>query len=604
MGVARESLFSLAAAPAGPWRRRALRLLGPHLERWLGLDWLDRVYRARPAECQGAAFVSWLLGHLNVRVIVEESDLRHVPQSGPAVVVANHPFGGIEGLVLAQLLLSRRPDVKLFANYFLGRIPELRELFLLVDPFGGSESVGRNLAALRAATRWLEQGGALAVFPAGEVASLDLRRRRVEDPAWRPAVGALVRRARSPVVPVYFPGRNSGTFQALGLIHPRARTALLAREMERRCGRSIEARIGSPVPYRQLADHASAGELIEYLRSRTYILSERVPAGAGPVQPRGTPSHAAPIAAGSGAAALAREVERLPAERLLVEAGGEAVYVAAADEIPQLLREIGREREICFREVGEGTGRDTDLDGFDRTYLHLFAWSRENRELVGAYRLGLTDVLLRDQGRDGLYTSTLFAYKPRLFESMGPAIEMGRSFITSRYQKSYAGLLLLWKGIGQFVMRHPRYATLFGPVSISAEYRSASQRLLVAFLEQNRYAHEWARWVRPRTPTRPDRSGGYRLAPTQLRDLDDVSTFISEIEADHKGVPILLKQYLKLGGRLLGFNVDPAFSNVLDVLIMVDLRRTDRKILARYMGREGAERFQSLCHPPSHSRAS
>jgi putative hemolysin len=311
-----------------------------------------------------------------------------------------------------------------------------------------------------------------------------------------------------------------------------------------------------------------------------------------------------PVAAQPSAAILAAEVERLPAENLLVDAGNEAVYVATAREIPNLLCEIGRQREITFREVGEGTGRESDLDEFDWTYRHLFVWSRENREVIGAYRLGLTDSILRARGLDGLYTSTLFAFKPRLFEAMGPAIETGRSFIRSEYQRSYAGLMLLWKGIGQFVLRHPAHATLFGPVSISADYRSASQRLIVSFLEQNKYAHEWSRWVRPRTSTRPGRVDGYALSPDQLRDLDDVSSFIAEIEADHKGVPILLKQYLKLGGRLLGFNVDPEFANVLDVLIMVDLRRTERKILGRYMGREGAARFLSGHHSGSQSRAS
>jgi putative hemolysin len=280
------------------------------------------------------------------------------------------------------------------------------------------------------------------------------------------------------------------------------------------------------------------------------------------------------------------------------------VYFAAAHEIPQLLREIGRERERTFREVGEGTGRELDLDVFDRSYLHLFVWSRANRELVGAYRIGRSDDLLREQGLGGLYTSTLFAYKPRLFESMGPALEMGRSFIRPEYQRSYVGLLLLWKGIGQLVQREPRYATLFGPVSISADYRSASQRLLVAFLEQNRYVHEWSRWVRPRCPAGRELHRGLPFGPGRLADLEDVSSFISEIEADQKGVPILLRQYLKLGGRLLGFNVDPDFSNVLDVLIMVDLRRTDEKILARYMGREGASAFLAHHRLPEEIRSS
>jgi putative hemolysin len=461
-----------------------------------------------------------------------------------------------------------------------------------------------NAGALRRALGWLEEGGALAIFPAGEVAHLDPWRRTVEEPAWLPTAATLVKRTRCPVVPLFFPGRNGWLFQVAGLLHPRLRTAMLGREMLRRRGTTIEARVGNPIPFKQLERLTDSEELTAYLRSRTCILRERDPIPERAVQPRATPFQARPIAAPMPDRILAEEVAGLPAESLLVEAGSEAVYVAAAAEIPALLREIGRQREISFREVGEGTGREIDLDRFDRSYLHLFAWDRRDRKLIGAYRLGRTDVLLGDRGLEGLYTTTLFAYRPRLFEAMGPGLEMGRSFIRAEYQKSYAALLLLWKGIGRFVVRDPRYATLFGPVSISADYRSASQRLIVSFLEQNKYAHEWSRWVRPRSLTRPGRADGYGLSPSQLRDLDDVSSFISEIEADQKGIPILLKQYLRLGGRLLGFNVDPEFSNVLDVLIMVDLRRTDRKILARTMGRDGMARFLEAHHPGSRSRAS
>jgi len=270
------------------------------------------------------------------------------------------------------------------------------------------------------------------------------------------------------------------------------------------------------------------------------------------------------------------------------------VFVARAAAIPNVLREIGRLREVTFRDVGEGTGREIDLDAYDPSYLHLFLWNRAAREVVGAYRLGPTDEILAAAGVDGLYTASLFRYDARLFEAMGPALEMGRSWVRTEHQKSYVGLMLLWKGIGEFVGRNPKYATLFGPVSISADYRSLSQKLIVAFLERNRNLTAWTRWVRPTNPFREARRPGTPRGPANLTDLDDVSTFISEIESDQKGVPILLKQYLKLDGRLLSYNVDPDFANVLDVLILVDLRRTPEKALQRYMGRTNMQRFRAF----------
>jgi len=309
------------------------------------------------------------------------------------------------------------------------------------------------------------------------------------------------------------------------------------------------------------------------------------------MQPRRTPSASATLIEPVDRALLDAEVAALPPKDLLAGSGSQEAWIIDGDSSPALLREIGRLRELTFRDAGEGTGRELDLDHFDKKYQHLFIWHREDREVVGAYRIGCTDTLLAEHSLEGLYTSTLFRDHTKLFEAMGTALEMGRSFIQPRYQKSFAGLLLLWKGIGRFVVQNPKCTTLFGPVSISADYRSSSQQLMAAFLKQNTYHHPWSKWVHPRSPFKGRPSRVIRRGVGDLRDLEEVSRFIAEIEADHKGMPILLRQYLKLGGRLLGFNVDPDFSDVLDVLVMVDLRKTPIKTLARYMGRDGAAAF-------------
>lgn len=588
MSLRHDRVFSLDWPRFEPARRA--------LDRVVGLAELDRMYGDLPAGVTGGAFLAWTLDRLGVSVRVADAELSRIPAQGPVVVVANHPFGGIEGIALARALLLVRPDVKLFANFLLGRIPQLRDLLLFVDPFARRGSAHVNASALRGALRWLSRGGLLAVFPAGEVASIDLAARRVADPAWSPTIAGLARRSGATAIPVFFPGRNRAFFQIAGLIHPALRTALLPRELLARRASSIELRVGTPVPPARLSEFATDDRAIAYLRDRTEILAERADRrfDHGAIQPRRTPVSAAPVVPAVPAAELAAEVAALPEAAHLIASDDLHVYVARAHSIPRILREIGRLREVTFRDVGEGTGREIDLDAFDAAYWHLFLWNRTGQEVVGAYRLGPTDEIVAASGIGGLYTASLFKYDPRLFEAMGPALEMGRSFIRTEHQKTYTGLMLLWKGIGEFVGRHPRYATLFGPVSISADYRSLSQRLIVAFLERNRKLTRLADWVRPRNPFREARRPGASLSPAHLTDLEEVSSFISEIEADQKGVPILLKQYLRLDGRLLGYNVDPDFASVLDVLIVVDLRQTAPKALQRYMGRENLERFRAF----------
>ena len=299
-----------------------------------------------------------------------------------------------------------------------------------------------------------------------------------------------------------------------------------------------------------------------------------------------------PVVAAIPQTLLKAEVEALPAEQRLVASGHFLVQYARAEQIPWCLQEIGRLREITFRAAGEGTGKASDVDLFDAYYLHLFAWDAQAEAIVGAYRMGLTDEILVRYGKRGLYTQSLFRYGPRLLETISPAIEFGRSFVRAEYQRSFSPLLLLWRGIGRFLLRSPQYAVLFGPVSISSSYAPLSRQLMVDYLKTNNIEADLARHVKARRPfrgRRPTAWDGVELA--DLKDIEDLSRAIARIERDNKGVPVLLKQYLKLGGRLLGFNADEQFSDALDGLIMVDLRASEPRVLARYMGEDGAAAF-------------
>jgi putative hemolysin len=287
---------------------------------------------------------------------------------------------------------------------------------------------------------------------------------------------------------------------------------------------------------------------------------------------------------------LVEEIDRLSAKPL-AEADGLEVHLAPARQIPNVLREIGRLREVTFRQAGEGTGGAIDLDSFDSHYQHLFIWNREKREVAGAYRLGPTPDILPAHGIEGLYSSTLFRYDPELFRRTGPAIELGRSFVRAEYQRHFQPLLLLWKGICRYVLSHPCCRVLFGPVSISDDYTSASRDLLVTFLESQQ-DRELAALVKPRRPYRAKWIAG-RLRDTVgrlLKDIEELSDPIADVEGNGKGVPVLIRQYLRVGGRILGFNLDPAF-HTLDALVLVDLLQTPPALLARYMSKSGAADF-------------
>lgn len=526
------------------------------------------------------------LALLNVRPQVSARDLALIPKQGPVVAVCNHPFGLIEGAILASVLLSVRPDVKIMANHLLASMPEVAQMCIFVDPFGGEAATRANRKGMKEAIAWLKQGRLLAVFPAGEVSHLNWKERAIIDPEWNRSVARLVRITGATVLPLFLRGANSALFQLLGLMHPRVRTALLPHEFFNKTNREIELRIGSPIAPAKISTYQDDVAVIRYLRHRTYLL-----------QNREVPKQAAATAAVTEAPQainelLAGEVSKLPPERTLVENEDFAVLLAKANEIPNVLHEIGRLREVTFRQAGEGTGQLIDLDRFDEHYWHLFIWHRHAREVAGAYRLGPSDEILKRFGTKGFYTSELFHWQRTFFDRIQPALELGRSFVRPEYQKTYAPLLLLWKGIGQFLVRNPQYKLLFGPVSISNGYTAASRHLMVKFLSAYRHSPEFAPLVRARNPfrERPSKIADELIGSTGW-DVEELSGLIADVETDRKGVPVLLRQYLKLGGELAAFHVDRRFANTLDGLIIVDLRKTDTRVLERYMGKTGAAQF-------------
>ncbi len=582
-----------------PVLRFFLRCTHRLFENMLGLTKLNEAYSAIQAMPGNDRFVAKILRWFEVTPRYNQEDFDAIPETGPVMVVANHPFGGMEGIILIEMLKRRRPDVKAMANYILGMIPEIRDDFILVDPFGSKDAVRTNVKSMKESVLWLKEGHVLIVFPAGEVSSFDRKAMRIRDPQWSPSVAALLRKAgEATVVPCFFPGRNSVIFNVLGFVHPLLRTALLPRQMLRLRGSGVEVAVGTPLRQKDLEPFTTDDlHTMLYLRFRTYLLEERKQpkprrhlrflsfTGAAPPQE--------PIVAAEPGEVLAGELATLSKDYLMVENGDLEVWCAPASAIPRIIREIGRLRELTFRVVGEGTGKAIDLDEFDDYYNHLFMWNRVRQEIVGSYRLGLVDRVLDNRKVTALYTRTLFKFDERFLTDIGPSVELGRSFVRTEYQRAFNSLFLLWRGISTFIARHPHYTTLFGPVSITNEYRQASRCMMLACLRQTCWNQKLAELVSPRIPPKMPKFSEWTRPEYAylLNDVDFVSDFVKEVERNQRDIPVLVRQYMRLGGELVAFNVDPDFSTVVDGLIIVKLTQTPAKILGRYMGREAVETY-------------
>ncbi|BFN37173.1 lysophospholipid acyltransferase family protein [Fidelibacter multiformis] len=577
------------------WKDQIIHLANPLLEHLFAFGRLNDLYSKLRNRPDHETFEACVLKNMNITYAVSDAKTLHnIPEKGPFIIIANHPFGVLDGLILMDLIYRIRQDVKFIAQKEIKYIPDIRDRLILVDTHRSPESKYMNIKAVRHGLQWLKRGGGLVLFPSGAVSQFRVRHQDITDPGWIENTARLIKLASVPLIPVYFEGRNSLTFLLAGMFNQNLRMFMYPREFLKTKNKHIIVKVGDSIQPKRYQGYTNPKDLLNYLRLKTYVLQYR-PLSTEDQKQQNTlkenPLEEIPERFDRGV--LTEEIESLPPGQELLKNREYSVIYAKVDDIPYSVRELGRLREITFRDVGEGTGKSLDLDIFDEYYYHLIVWNHVKKEIVGAYRLGPTDEIIRKYGTSGLYTSTLFRYKAEIFDKMGPSLELGRSFIRKEYQKKYAPLLLLWKGISLFIVRNPHYANLFGPVSITGDYNAASRQILVNFLKDHYMDKELARYVRPRNPFKHKSMKVWDKIPSQhlIKTPEELSSLISDIEHQIDGIPVLIKQYLKLGGKILSFNVDPDFNYCLDGLIYVNLPSTDRDILKWYMSPEGYESY-------------
>lgn len=572
-------------------RSRTLKWIAPVIENMTGLKRLHKHYLARPSNASTESFLTHTLDALGISYQTHKLDRDNIPESGPLLIVANHPLGGVEGVILAKILLEFRPDLLVMANHFLKRIPELSSLFIGVDVFEGKEAMKANLKAIKQAHKHLANQGALLIFPAGEVSTYDNETNQLQDKEWNRLVGKLAQKHKASCLPIFIGGKNSKSFYLAGRLHPRFRTLLLGRELLNKKGTEIPIFGGNLISSSEFSKLNNADDITNYLRLNTYLVGQSSQSTDQPLNALDNPLE---IEADISSSILLQTIESLPADSLLVQQKQFSVYISDAQYMGPILQQIGIMRERNFRVVGEGTGKSIDLDEFDQDYMHLFIWDHDAHVIAGAYRLGLVDKIMDKKGIKGLYSRTLFDFDNNFLQLQGKSIEMGRSVIDAPYQRSLSALLLLWKGIGTFVSRNPSYQTLFGPVSISGEYQTLTHQLIVQCLTTHYYDLESAKLVTATNPLAPSKKPFWSLSLLSgLGDLQLLSNLVSRLEKG-KGLPVLIRQYLALKGRFVSFNVDPDFNQTVDGLILVNLPDVPLRMLSKYMGSEQAQSY--LCH--------
>jgi putative hemolysin len=548
--------------------------LGYAMLKILRISRLNEIYN-KHKDKSDLDFLNAILNEIQIRFEIPEEDLQRIPKEGPFITVSNHPLGGVDGILLLKLLLEQRPDYKIIANFLLHRIAPLQPYVMPVNPFEDHKDARSSMAGIKQALQHLQNGHALGIFPAGEVSTFKDGKLVVDKP-WEPGAIKLIQKAKVPVIPIYFHAKNSKLFYRLSGISDTLRTAKLPSELLTQKDRVIKVRVGKPIGVKQQEELKSFDQFHDYLRKKTFILAKPFEKEHSLLDPANLkiPKQPKTIAEEIPAELILPEIEILKAkDKLLFSISSYEVYFAESLEIKNILREIGRLRELTFRAVGEGSNQAIDLDQYDKYFRHLFLFDRATNKIAGAYRMGMGKEIFERYGKKGFYISELFYIDPEMNEMLSESIEMGRAFIIGEYQQKPLPLFLLWKGILHVALINPQYNYLIGGVSISNKFSNFSKSLMVEFMKSNYYDPYYAQFVHPRKPYRVRLRNADKdfVFDTAKADMNQFDKIIDELEPGELRLPVLLKKYIKQNAKLLAFNVDPNFNNCVDGLMYIKI---------------------------------
>ena len=542
----------------------------------LKISTLNEIYD-KTKHLQNVEFLDAILNEFQIKFEIPEEDFKRLPKDGAYITISNHPLGGIDGALLLKLMLEKEPNFKIIANFLLHRIEPMKQYIMPVNPFEDHKKTKSSVIGIKETLRHLSDGHPLGIFPAGEVSTYK-DGELIVDKAWEQGAIKVIRKAQVPVVPIYFHAKNSRLFYFLSKINPILRTAKLPSEVFSQKNRIIKVRIGKPISVVEQNEYKTIEEYSEFLRRKTYMLSNSFNEKSKMLSPQNlalnlkTPKVPKEIVFPANLEKMIAEVEQLKAtDCRFFQSKNYEVFFTKASNIPTILHEIGRLREITFREVGEGTNESIDTDKYDQYYHHMFLWDDNTKRVAGAYRMGLGSEIYPKYGMEGFYLNDLFRFDSELHDMMKHSIEMGRAFIVKDYQQKPMPLFLLWRGIIHTTLRYPEHKFLLGGVSISNQFTDFSKSLMIEFMKSNYYDPYIAQYIKPKKEFKvklkdADKDFIFDEAEADLNKFDKI---IDELEPGNLRLPVLIKKYLKQNARLVAFNVDPLFNNAIDGLMYI-----------------------------------
>lgn len=494
-----------------------------------------------------------------IKINLLPTDLEKIPLSGSFVTITNRPIGIIEELILAHFLHKIRPEFCFLQNQNLASICEFYE-----------KSLENNY--LYNFNNLVEHDKGIGLFPVGNYSSFKAKGNTLSDSVWDKSIIKRIYDTNIKIIPIYITIDNEAFIKMQHLFINNPFSLELIKSIIESTGLEVTIRIGKPI-IKNKFEFKSANQFSRFLRAKLYGLGSKLKIDYFYKSAEDTKEIIKPI----DTEALHAELLSISDTNKIGEQGNFDIFLTKAKKIPLAIKEIGRLREITFRNIGEGTNNHLDLDEYDLHYLHLFIYDRDNKKIAGAYRLGDGKYIMETIGKKGFYIQSLFKISNKFNQYLSSSLELGRSFVTEEYQNQRLPLFLLWQGITYYISNSEYLKYIIGPVSISSSYSKISRSFIVSYIMKNHWDFDLAELVKPKTAFKPDFENvdfEVLLDSTgkSLKLLDDI---IDDIDPLHNRIPVLLKKYFSKQAKIIGFNLDPNFNDALDGFMLTNINNIE-----------------------------
>lgn len=497
----------------------------------------------------------------NIRHVISEKSLSYIPSKGGAVVIANNASGIVDGVLILETILSIRNDVKIIKH---DMVPSPKCLNNHIIVISEHQDQSKNIVNLKSALQWIQQGHCLIMFSNTPDNTLQFLHKNTTHTFWNNTIKRFLQISNTPILPWAINAKNGPIKTGLSTLGIGINYKLINKEALRKRFRPIYSKIGKPF---KINDEVR----IQDLEMKIRLMSYRNLFNYKKIKtPNFNLTTAKPIIEAVPKVELEKEVNTLG--NYISSKNEFQLYCFKGENCPNILREIGRLREITFRAVNEGSGNEIDLDSHDKYFEHLFIWDNEKSNIVGAYRLGFGPDLKKNEG----YSSILFEFykkNPVTQDLVDCSLLMGRAFVAAEYQAKPFPLFMLWEGIKTLVNQRQDIQYILGQTSLPSTFQKFSIQLIISYLLKHHSNLELSQHLKPYHKYRfiPNPVIQKWVLQSSAGDIKRMDSIVECIENNGTKTPMLFRRYIEQGAKCIGVNIDPDFQNSIDILMLTKI---------------------------------